>query len=140
MIWRSRGGARLEKKAQTRLEERRLPLSFIEEDTRQQLRKEESNRHSLSCLAPPALVRTPSLRRAISSTALKQRQPGESHDKELIELKEDAATSWIFAVRGEVVRRLRMTSMVGQDGKTPYLHHLGKMVKDEGLEFGESIF
>ena len=100
-----RGGARLEKIAQTRLEERRLPLSFIEEDARQHLRKEESNRHSLSCLGPPALVQTPSLRRAISSTALKQRQPGESHEKELIQLKEDAATSWIFAVRGEVVRQ-----------------------------------
>ena len=100
-----RGGARLEKKAQTRLEERRLPLSFIEEDPRQHLRKEESNRHSLSCLAPPALLQTPSLRRAISSTALKERQPGESHHKELIQLKEDVATSWIFAVRGEVVRQ-----------------------------------
>ena len=105
-----RAGARLEKKmAQTQLEERgRLPLSFIEEDaTRQQLRKEESNRHSLSCLGPNALVeQTPSMRRAVSSTALKQRQPGETHHhKELIQLKEDAATSWIFAVRGEVVRQ-----------------------------------
>ena len=93
-----RGGVRLEKK-----KERRLPLSFIEEDRRQHLRKEESNRQSLSCLA---LVGTPSLRRAISSTALKQRQGGESHHKEeLIQLKEDAAKSWIFAVRGEVVRQ-----------------------------------
>ena len=105
-----RAGARLEKKmAQTQLEERsRLPLSFIEEDaSRQQLRKEESNRHSLSCLGPNALVeQTPSMRRAVSSTALKQRQPGETHHhKELIQLKEDAATSWIFAVRGEVVRQ-----------------------------------
>ena len=100
-----RGGARLEKKAQPQLEERRLPLSFIEEDRRQHLRKEEGNRHSLSCLAPPASVQNPSLRRAISSTALKQRQPGESHHRELIQLKEDAATSWIFAVRGEVVRQ-----------------------------------
>ena len=107
-----RAGARLEKKmAQTQLEEerRRLPLSFMEEDaSRQQLRKEESNRHSLTCLAPPnALVeQNPSLRRAVSSTALKQRQAGESHhQKELIQLKEDAATSWIFAVRGDVVRQ-----------------------------------
>ena len=104
-----RAGARLEKKmAQAQLEERRrLPLSFIEEDgSRQQLRKEESNRHSLSCLGPNALEQTPSLRRAVSSTALKQRQPGETHHhKELIQLKEDAATSWIFAVRGEVVRQ-----------------------------------
>ena len=94
-----RGVARPEKMAQIRLEEGRLPLSFMDEDTRHQLeRKEESTRNSLSCLS--ALGQAPSLRRARSSTTLKQ-----SHHQELHQLKDDAATSWIFAVRGEVVRQ-----------------------------------
>ena len=94
-----RGVARPEKMAQIRLEEGRLPLSFMDEDTRHQLeRKEESTRNSLSCLS--ALGQAPSLRRARSSTTLKQ-----NHHQELHQLKDDAATSWIFAVRGEVVRQ-----------------------------------
>ena len=97
-------GSRLGKKE----ERRQLPLSFIEEDARQQLMMEskgEMNRHSLTCLGPPDTVETSSLRRAISSTALRQRQSEETHDQGLLQLKKDAATSWIFAVRGDVVRQ-----------------------------------
>ena len=95
-------GSRLGKKE----ERRQLPLSFIEEDARQQLMMEskgEMNRHSLTCLGPPDAVETSRLRRAISSTALRQSE--ETHDQGLLQLKKDAATSWIFAVRGDVVRQ-----------------------------------
>ena len=95
-------GSRLGKKE----ERRQLPLSFIEEDARQHLMMEskgEMNRHSLTCLGPPDAVETSRPRRAISSTALRQSE--ETHDQGLLQLKKDAATSWIFAVRGDVVRQ-----------------------------------
>ena len=96
-------GSRLGKKE----ERRQLPLSFIEEDSRQHLMMEskgEMNRHSLTCLGPPDAVETSRLRRAISSTALRQSEE-ETHDQGLLQLKKDAARSWIFAVRGDVVRQ-----------------------------------
>ena len=95
-------GSRLGKKE----ERRQLPLSFIEEDARQHLMMEskgEMNRHSLTCLGPPDAVDTSGLRRAISSTALRRSE--DNHGQGLLQLKKDAATSWIFAVRGDVVRQ-----------------------------------
>ena len=95
-------GSRLGKKG----ERRQLPLSFIEEDTRQHLMMEskgEMNRHSLTCLGPPDAVETSRPRRAISSTALRRSE--ETHDQGLLQLKKDAARNWIFAVQGDVVRQ-----------------------------------
>ena len=44
--------------------------------------------------------------------------------------------TWLVRHASECISKY----MVGQDGKTPLQRHIGKTVKDEGLEFGELIY